>query len=162
MFFLLLPLQALFLSAPTAAASSLGNRVVVETRGQEDAVLESVLLALGRERVNPKLASQALKVLDLHVECEVGKGQKVLLFPMGIGALARAASEKNWDAAEIGRLLVAVQRRVDGRTDTPALLFQRTLAAIRDGQAAAKVIARLAQGSSGTRSALRQASHNKR
>lgn len=106
--------------------------------------------ALVANRVGRQAAAQALKTLDAYIHTQLQKGQKVILYPAAIGTVTRTAAQKDWTAAEIGSLLVYVQKRIDGG-ERASLVVERVMASIRAGETPQAVLDGLAGNNKTTR-----------
>lgn len=131
------------LPLPTEAVE-VASQMVVERAGEEDRALEMIWHSLVANRVGRQAAAQSLKTLDAYIGAQIAQGKKVTLFPPAIGAVARVAAQSDWTAAEIGSLLVYVQKKIDAG-ERASFVMERVTAAIRAKEPPSTVLAALAE-----------------
>jgi hypothetical protein len=129
--------------ALAASAATLPYRVVVDREGPEEAALEGVRAALVTEaKLDQVFAQQALRGLDGYIDKRVERQRKtVTLYPQSIFAIAKAAGEAKWKAADAGALLARVQQEIDDEGRSATATKRICVQAIGKGLALDAVIA---------------------
>ena len=111
--------------------------VVVKNAGSEDVALQAMWRALHSRGVNDHFATTVLKGFDEHLHERVRRQNVATrLYPVAIVDFVEAARKAGWESAPITRVLVDVQKEIDGGANAPEALYQRALADVTKAKGA--------------------------